>query len=286
MRRGFARSLHNSTCPHQNRNFKAGKRPLGENARLPLRARKNIVIVLKILSFLFILAVWTGRQNVCKRESEQDRGRLRAGTKESVTTFRGSRLCSIIHTGCPVTGDRTKFHFCILSYLHFTFKKKSYVIFLILNIEKKTVRIKQSFFPSFYSRAKWTINANKVFKRDSLFSRSVSSQQVTANAIKWWSGVIRRKRAHAQTRAWGEGARRRRVDLIARPRAFLLARRSISHSVSARAFSRSDAWACARIIHAHASRARSESWTWLETARSVALERAIRAWLFSSIIVL
>lgn len=174
MRRGFARSLHNSTCPYQNRNFKAGKRPLGENARLPLRARKNIVIVLKMLSFLFILAVWTGRQNVCKRESEQDRGRLRAGTKESVTTFRGSRLCSIIHTGCPVTGDRTKFHFCILSYLHFTFKKKSYVIFLILNIEKKTVRIKQSFFPSFYSRAKWTINANKIFKRDSLFSRSVS----------------------------------------------------------------------------------------------------------------
>lgn len=84
-----------------------------------------------------------------------------------------------------------------------------------------------------------------------------------------------------RTRRHAHGARRR-VDLIARPRAFLLARRSISHGVSAQAFSRSDAWACARIIHAHAFRARSESRTGLETARSVALERAIRACLFSS----
>lgn len=80
-----ARSLHNSTCPHQNRNFKAGKRPLGENARL--RARKNIVIVLKMLSFLFILAVERGDKMYAKESREQDRGRLRAGTKESVTTF-------------------------------------------------------------------------------------------------------------------------------------------------------------------------------------------------------
>lgn len=84
-----------------------------------------------------------------------------------------------------------------------------------------------------------------------------------------------------RTRRHAHGARRR-VDLIACPRAFLLARRSISHGVSARAFSRPDAWACARIIHAHAFRARSESRTGLETARSVALERAIRACLFSS----
>lgn len=98
MRRGLlARSLHNSTYPHQNRNFKAGKRPLGENARLPLRARKNIiVIVLKMLSFLFILAVERGDKMYAKESREQDRGRLRAGTKESVTTFH-ARGCARHH---------------------------------------------------------------------------------------------------------------------------------------------------------------------------------------------
>lgn len=142
--------MHNSTCPHQNRNFKAGKRPLGENARLPLRARKNIVIVLKMLSFLFILAVERGDKMYAKESRSKRSWPLTSRNERIRNNVSWLEAVHIAYTGCPVTGDRTKFHFCkiynkytklshriIYRTIYITLPRKSYIISLILNIDKK-----------------------------------------------------------------------------------------------------------------------------------------------------